>query len=183
MRTIKVRSILDQDTISKGNDKPWNKLSKYIDENLSGEEIEFDFDGIEVIQPCSSLAFTKLLTKPEFNMTLHNAANTIESVKMMCVLNNIPTSKAKNIEMVIQHEPTQAEKNMESVVTDLCQYFVDADGRADLQVYRRFDQIGQPKTVEYIKRAIMRHSKETGINDVIISTNSISIQQSVYSVI
>ena len=183
MQTILAKDILKLDTISRGNNRPWDKIINYLESNNITEDIEFDFKGIEVFQPCSASSFNILLAKPNFYMVLHNSESTVNSVQLVCKLNALSTDKIRNVKTEIPKVKTAAEKNFDRVVGEVLQHIV-ADGEvAYVNVYERFNQIGQPSTMEYIEAAMEQFSEETGINDFIINTKNISIQSNVINIL
>lgn len=184
MEEILARSILNLDTISKSNDKPWERLIEYINNSSSTQPINFDFKGISVVQPCSSNSFFKLLANPRFYMTLHNSASTMNSIHIMCTLNNIPKEKVKNIDDVIPRQKTAEEKNIEMMVGQLLPYFETNDnGDVTFNVFKRFDQIGQVNTVKYIEAAIRDYCSKNGCTALTVYTRRIDIQPSVVAMI
>ena len=183
---ISARDILMVDTISKGNDKPWDKLIAYMEaECPKGEPVEFDFRGIEVIQPCNSNSFLKLLSNPDFCMTMYNNENTVNSIRLMCTLNNYDTSRIKNVNDIIPKTMSSEEKTIERMASQLMPYFETSDTgiQGTLNVHNRFDQIGQPNTVKYIEAAIKKYSEDTGVKDIKVYTKMMSIQPSVVETI
>lgn len=183
--TISARSILNVDTISKGNNKPWDKLMEYMATQPKGIPVEFDFRGIEVNQPCSSLSFMKILANPDFHMVLYNNQSTVNSIHLMCTLNGHDKSRIRNVTDVIPKKPTAEELAIERMAGQLMSYFVTNDtGTAGvLEIYKRFDQIGTPNTVKYIEAAIGKYIEGTGVKDVEVYTKFMTIQPGVLNVI
>ena len=178
---ISARSILNIDTISKGNDKPWDKLIAYMEGQPKGTPIEFDFRGIEVIQPCNSNSFMKLLSNPDFRMVMYNSEETVKSIQLMCILNNQDKSRIVNIKDEMPKVLTPEEKTIQRMADQLMAYFKTNDeGTVGiLPVNERFDQIGNPNTVKYIVAAVEKYVESTGIKEVYVNTAMISIQSSV----
>ena len=184
--SISARDILRVDTISKGNDKPWDKLIASMEtECPKGTPVEFDFRGIEVIQPCNSNSFLKLLSNPDFYMTMYNNENTVNSIKLMCTLNGYNKDRIKNVNDIIPKAMTSEEKTIERMAVQLMPYFETSDTGTQgiLNVHKRFDQIGQPNTVKYIEAAIKKYSEETGVKDIKVYTRMMNIQPSVIETI
>ena len=183
MQSVLARDILHLDTISKGNDKPWNRLMEYIDENPGVQPIEFDFKGISVVQPCSSTSFLKLLANQRFYMVLHNDAGNVNNIHIVCTLNNIPPDKIRNIEVAVPKQKTAEEKNIEAMVEQLMPYMEETDDGVVLNVHKRFDQIGQLATVKYIAGAIQHYIDVNGPNHFTVYTKMMSIQPSIIAAI
>lgn len=183
MRSILAKAVLDLDTISKGNNTPWEDIEKYIKNNNITEPVEFDFKDINVIQPCSSNSFIKLLTNPMFYMVLHNSAKTVENISLMCVLNGID-NKVKNIETVYPKQMTAEERMTNMIVDEIMPYMsVRDDGVVVFDIYKRFDQIGQPSTVKYIEKAIERYVGENNAKDFLVYIKNSFVQPSVVGTI
>lgn len=179
---ISARTILKIDTISKGNNKPWDNLIKYMEDNCpAGTLVEFDFRGIEVVQPCNSTSFLKLLSNPDFGMVMYNNENTVNSIRLMCTLNNYATERIRNVNDVIPKVMTAEEKAIERMSQQLLMYFeTSADGKTGfIDVTKRFDQIGQPATVKYILAAVEKYSENTGVKEITVHTKMMNIQPSV----
>lgn len=179
MKTVSAHDVLGLDTISKGNNKPWDKLISYMEENGVDEKVNFDFRGMEIIQPCSSDSFLKLLANPNFCMTLHNNANVAGSIIIMCTLNNQDTSRIVNEDDVIEPVESPEDKAAREMAKQLLEYFETNGEVGTLQIHKRFDQIGVPKTVRYIREAMKLYADETGIKNIILNTEMMGIQPGV----
>ena len=182
---ISARSILNIDTISKGNNKPWDKLMDYMATQPKGIPIEFDFRGIEVNQPCSSTSFMKILANPDFHMVIYNNETTVNSIHMMCMLNGHDASRIRNVKDVFPKKPTAEELTIERMANQLMAYFETNDtGTAGvLAIHKRFDQLGTPNTVKYIESAIKKYVESTGVKEIEVYTRHMSIQPGVIDVI
>lgn len=178
---INARSILNLDTISKGNNKPWDKLIAFMDEQPADMPLEFDFRGIEVIQPCSSDSFMKLIGDKRFHMTVYNSESTVKSVKLMCTLNGQDPDRIKNVKDEMPKVLTAEEKSVMRMAEQLQPYFETNDAKTScvLHVYRRFDQIGSPNTVKYIDAAIHKYIENTDIKEIKVYLQMMSVQPSV----
>lgn len=178
MNTIKAKGILSVDTISKGNDTPWKRLNDYIIANIH-EPTEFDFEKINVVHPYNSPEFSKLLANPLFYMTLHEQDKVADSIKLLCTFNGINPDKIKNITAVKPVEMTKEERNIDKISNELLGYIVKIGDTAVIEVYKRFDQIGQPSTIDYIVRAVEKHHDVTGCTEYIIKNKGNSIQDNI----
>ena len=178
---ISARSILNIDTISKGNNKPWDKLMEYMETQPKGNPIEFDFRGIEVNQPCTSTSFMKILNNPDFGMVMYNSEQTVRSIQLMCTLNGQNPDRIRNVNDIVQKQPSTEEKSIERMANQLISYFVTstADGTGVFEIYKRFDQIGTPNTVKYMEAAIRKYSEATNIKEIEIYTKNMIIQPGV----
>lgn len=175
METLIAHDILSVDTISEGNNRPWDKLIAYMEANIT-EPTNFDFKGIEMTQPYNSDSFIKLLGNPNFYMTIHNNPRLLDSIKVLLTLSNQDVSKVANIQDAIPKKVSPEQRAIENMAKQLQDYFETDGDVGTLHIYRRFDQIGMPKTVDYIREAMRMYSENTGIKHIILNTSNMSIQ-------
>lgn len=189
MREVSVKSIYNVDTISKNNQKPWVKLMEYMrTEVAEGEDIMFDFKGIDVIQPWSTNEFKMFMQDTRVHLRLWCSANTVNSINIMCTLNNMSDNRAFNQEIQVAKKLTKEEQAVIRMADQLQEYFKEYDGVPVLEVFRRFDQIGVYVTVNYIQAGIQKYidkCKEQGISHdkIKVEAKGIAIQSSVIEAI
>lgn len=97
----------------------------------------------------------------------------------MCVLNGCDPDRIVNIKEEAPKVPTKEELDIEKHSNDLLQYFEFNGSEAKLKAYRKFDQIGNYKTVKYLSTAIDKYIDLTGHKNIIIETGMMSIQPNV----
>lgn len=178
METVLVKSIYPVDTISKGNTKAWAKLISYME----GKDTDtmFDFKGIEVVEPWGTAEFKKFIQNPHVFMTLWNNEKAVNSINIMCKLNNIDTDKAFNESVpVVKAQPTKEELKVAEQAAALQTYFINDNGVGVLQIYKRFDQIGVPKTVSYIEAALKKYAEDNGVSHLKLEAKNIVVQTNV----
>ena len=178
METVLVKSIYPVDTISKGNTKAWAKLISYME----GKDTDtmFDFKGIEVVEPWGTAEFKKFIQNPHVFMTLWNNEKAVNSINIMCKLNNIDADKAFNESVpVVKAQPTKEELKVAEQAAALQPYFINDNGVGVLQIYKRFDQIGVPKTVSYIEAALKKYAEDNGVSHLKLEAKNIVVQTSV----
>ena len=178
METVLVKSIYPVDTISKGNTKAWAKLISYME----GKDTDtmFDFKGIEVVEPWGTAEFKKFIQNPHVFMTLWNNEKAVNSINIMCKLNNIDADKAFNESVpVVKAQPTKEELKVAEQAAALQTYFINDNGVGVLQIYKRFDQIGVPKTVSYIEAALKKYAEDNGVSHLRLEAKNIVVQTSV----
>lgn len=181
---IIVKEVIGVDTISNGNNKPWDRILEYMESIESSEIIEFDFKGVEVYNPFGSDSFKKLLSKPNFGMTIHSNEKLVDSIKLMCVMNNQDDTRVKGVKPVVVHIETEEEKKIKKTAQDLQKYFVqDNDNHSTFNICDRYDQIGVPITVSYMYESIRIYSESTGIKDIKVYTKRMIIQPSVVDLV
>ena len=181
---VSAKPYLQIDTISKGNDKPWNKLIGVAAnirsmERYKDSEINFDFKGIVIGNPCNSSSFMKLLGDPKIYLTIYNNESVAESIRIMCILNGQPTDRVTNVCTFNKNQAKKVDKQLEEMAKDLLNYFETSGNRGVLYIQRRFDQIGVARTVDYIRAALIKYVEETGNKDLVLFTANMSIQPSV----
>lgn len=172
------KEILGIDTISQGNDKPWQKLLQYMDEHKTEVPINFDFVGISVISPCTSPSFIKLLSNPNFCMTIYNKEELANSIRLLCTLNCFNPDRVTNIEYAKPKKVDSNESRINALANELIGYFYSEVGSNEITVplFKRFDQIGHPDTLKYIETAIRRFADATKCEQVRIHTGKMYIQ-------
>ena len=177
METVSVKSIYNVDTISKGNSKAWVKLIEFM--NGRDEDIEFDFKGIEVVQPWATPEFMVLMQNEHVHLKLWFAPNTVNSINIMCALNGINNKRAINEEVVPVKAPSQEDIKVQNMAVQLQEYFDTSCDTPVLNIYKRFDQIGVPITVRYVEAAVELFCEKTGSKKVFIEAKGIIVQPSV----
>ena len=176
METINAHGILNVDTISRGNNKPWEKLLAYMAEHNINEPTNFDFNGIEIVQPYNSDSFLKLLGNPNFYMTIHNNPKVAASINVMMALVGGNSDRIRAVQAEIPKKETPEQRNLANMAKQLQEYFETNNGVGELHIYKRFDQIGVPKTVNYIREAMKLYHENTKVSHIVLYTSNISIQ-------
>lgn len=183
MKEVLVRSIYNVDTISKGNQKAWIKLMDFMSKEVGeGEDVMFDFKGIEVIQPWATEEFKKFMQDERVHVKLWCNATTTESINIMCRLSGCSTGRAINEEIAVERKVSKEELQVARMSSELQKYFEEDDddsNHASLMIFKRFDQIGVPITVDYIEAAIRKYCQDSGRKSVSLEVRNIAIQPSV----
>lgn len=178
MKKIEARTILNIDTISKGNNKPWDKLIDYMDTMDEKSTVEFVFNGIEVNQPWATTRFITFLSDPRVHIRFVNAGDDmIPTIESMCTLSNISGGRVVNEKIQMKKVVSPEEKKIANMAESLQSYFKPAeDGNGVvLHIYDRFTQIGMPMTVEYIKAAVRMYHERTGETNICVYTQRIGV--------
>lgn len=183
MKEVHVRSIYNVDTISKGNQKAWIRLMQFMaDEVAEGEDILFDFKGIEVVQPWATEEFKKFMQDERVHIKMWCNANTVESINIMCSLTGCSSGRAVNEEVVVEKKASKEEIQIGRMANELQRYFEDDEDdstHTSLMIFKRFDQIGVPITVDYAEAAIRKYCKDNNKTFVSFEARNIAIQPSV----
>lgn len=183
MKEVLVRDIYTVDTISKGNSKAWLNLMGWVKNNLGeDEQVEFDFKGIEVIQPWATNEFRQFMQDERVHIKIWNNEQTVNSINIMCSLNGFKSNRATNVVVKVAKALTKEEIAIMKMADELQKYFEiseDDPEMAILHIHRRFDQIGVPITVAYIEAAMKKFAQEHHIKKMRLDALGISIQTSV----
>lgn len=183
MKEVLVRDIYTVDTISKGNSKAWLNLMKWMEDNLAeGEKVQFDFKGIEVIQPWATNEFRQFMQDERVHVKIWNNEQTVNSINIMCRLNGFSSNRAVNVVVEVAKTMTKEEIAIIKMADELQQFFEineDDPSMAVLHIHRRFDQIGVPITVAYIEAAMKKFARENNITKIRLDAIGITIQSSV----
>lgn len=183
MKSALVRDIYTVDTISKGNAKAWIKLMDWMKDNLGeNEDVEFDFKGIEVVQPWATNEFRQLMQDPRVHLKIWSNESTVNTINIMCRLNGFTPDRAVNVVVQVERKLTKEELAIIKMANELQKYFeIDKDDSqmAILHIHKRFDQIGVPITVSYIEAAMKQFAKENGITKIRLDAIGITVQPSV----
>lgn len=183
MREVLVREIYTVDTISKGNFKAWLKLMDFIKNEIKpDEDVMFDFKGIEVIQPWATNEFKQFMQDERVHIKLWSSEGTVNSINIMCTLGDSSSGRAVNEQVAVEKKLSKEELQIIAMANELQKYFeVDENDKtvATLNVGKRFDQVGVPITVDYIREALMKFAKEHEVKRLRLNVVGIIIQASV----
>lgn len=177
MKQCNFKEILPIDNISQ--EKSWMKVY----EKLEGitEDIEINFDGVNVVEPWRFKAFQMLLTKnTHVYMTFTNKEDLVSRLHMSCIINGVSTDRVKNIVVVKEKVKTPEELKIEKKGKELMTRFqIDSNNVATLKTYEIYSQMHSGSTVSYIGSAIEQLNTEKEITEFIIDLGSISVQLNV----
>lgn len=177
MDSVLVRSIYTVDTISKGKSKAWVKLMAYMESRGERESVEFDFKGIEVVEPWDTPEFLQFMSDERVHLKLWCSGVTVNSINVMCRLNGYSDNRAINIDIEQKKVPTKEEMQILRMSDELQVYFEESgEGYPVLNVYKRFDQVGVPITVSYIEAALKKYANEHGVRKIKVEFRGIAIQ-------
>lgn len=179
MKTVLVKEIYNVDTISKGNCKAWLRLMDFLSTLDTSEDIEFDFKGIEVVQPWATPEFMVMMQDSRVHLKFWFADSMVNSINIMCALNGIKGKRAVNVEVQPVKVLSQEDIKVQKVADQLQEYFDKSGEIPVLNIYKRFDQIGVYTTVRYIESAIETFCNNTGAKRVFVETKDITVQPSV----
>ena len=175
----KLKELYSVDTISQ--DKGWGKVLAAVEEipREENEDIEIDLSGINVQEPWLLPNFQILISKPYIRLKFTNAADTVEHIKMMLIIDGMDVDRVSNIEIELPKEKSAAEKQVEFYGERLIEYFkIDGD-TATFTVKEKYTQLQSSNTESYCRYAIDKINAEKGITNFIIDLDGISANNNV----
>ena len=183
MLVRKLKELYNVDTISQ--DKGWKKVLQAINDILAttNEDILIDFSSTNVVDPWQSIEFKKLLSNEKIHMKFVNSEQTVNKIKMMCIIEGMSADRITNEVIEIPREKTAEEKKIEQYGSQLMDFF--KDNGTDTLVFNvrdRYDQLQSTNTVNYIDFAMRELHKTKGTTNFVIIFNKISVLPNVLRV-
>ena len=183
MLVRKLKELYNVDTISQ--DKGWKKVLQAINDILAttNEDILIDFSSTNVVDPWQSIEFKKLLSNEKIHMKFVNSEQTVNKIKMMCIIEGMSADRITNEVIEIPREKTAEEKKIEQYGSQLMDFFKDnGTGTLVFNVRDRYDQLQSTNTVNYIDFAMRELHKTKGTTNFVIIFNKISVLPNVLRV-
>lgn len=183
MLVRKLKELYNVDTISQ--DKGWKKVLQAINDILAttNEDILIDFSSTNVVDPWQSIEFKKLLSNEKIHMKFVNSEQTVNKIKMMCIIEGMSADRITNEVIEVPREKTAEEKKIEQYGSQLMDFFKDnGTGTLVFNVRDRYDQLQSTNTVNYIDFAMRELHKTKGTTNFIIIFNKISVLPNVLRV-
>lgn len=171
----KLKELYQVDTISQ--DKGWKKIREKIDE--IHEPFLIDFTGINIIDPWSSIEFKQIIKETQVHMRFTNNEELANRIKIMCIMDGSDPERVESVTVEKPREKTNEEKRIEKNGSNLLQYFDIADGKAVFTVSKKYSQIQNNLTIDYINYAISELNRTQEIKDFLIDLNNVNIIDSV----
>lgn len=179
MRKELVSNIYNVTQISRSNDAPWEKMMDIV--NQSEEDIEFDFDGIELSEPWLNDCFNKLMADSRVHLKVYNSIKIKDTIELMLVMNGYKTDRVINEN--IEYEYVAKVKTVDNQLERMVERFLDnteiENGKGLIVVTNVVDQIGSVKTMDALENAIKLHSDKNNINEYTIDIESMFIQDNI----
>lgn len=145
--------------------KGWIKLREALDALDTKDDILIDFTGINVSDPWDCPDFINILKNPKLHMLFKNKDELVTRIKMTCILNGAYPDNIENIEIEKPKEKTAEEKKIEQYGEGLRQIF-GADerypGALVIDLGKKYTQLHNTATINYLKYAIDKLHEETG---------------------
>lgn len=183
MLVRKLKELYNVDTISQ--DKGWKKVLQAINDILAttNEDILIDFSSTNVVDPWQSIEFKKLLSNEKIHMKFVNSEQTVNKIKMMCIIEGMSADRITNEVIEVPREKTAEEKKIEQYGSQLMDFFKDnGTGTLVFNVRDRYDQLQSTNTVNYIDFAMRELHKTKGTTNFVIIFNKISVLPNVLRV-
>lgn len=174
---------MDCKELYKGNilsqNASWEKLNDAVEEALKtcedGEGIEISFGNVTVQSPWMHENFLKLLRNDKVHMQFTNRAELVNHIKVSAILNGGNPEHVRNIEVEKPKEKTVQELKVESNGEDIMSRFNLNGGRYEWIAKDKYRQIYNSSTLDYIRYAIDKLNKDTGITEYYMDLNGIQL--------
>lgn len=178
MREIYVKSICNLDTISQNNDNAWEKLMAVAEEETG--DILFNFKGIEIKNPWNNDKFNEFLKNERVHLKLYFAEETANTIDLVCKLGNLKPGRVINEGVIAKPVVEKVDTGIERLGVELQDYFKINNNVAELELFRRFDQANNVRTVKYIEKAIeILRENNREITEIVINTGRMSVHSQV----
>lgn len=178
MKVIKVKDLFSvtQITASGMSDHIWIKLQELANE--CDEDIEFDFEEIELERPWNNTEFKKLMSNERVYLRVYLAETIKKTIDMMCNFANWKSGRVINDEPVSDIIlPTKTKNNdIDRIYNIIKPHFHIENGIADIVLYDCIDQIGSRDSIEALQRVIMDIHNDTGVSTFKVDTELMFIQ-------
>lgn len=145
--------------------KGWIKLREALDALDTEDDILIDFTGINVSDPWDCPDFISLIKNPKLHMIFKNKDELVTRIKMTCILNGAYPDNIENIEIEKPKEKTAEEKKIEQYGEGLKQIFGEDKrypGALVIDLGKKYTQLHNTATLNYLKYAIDKLHEETG---------------------
>lgn len=176
----KFKELYAVDQISQN--KGWIKLHEALKQLDTDEDIQINFEGIKVMEPWSCPEFIEILKNPKIHMIFKNRDELVNRIKMTCILNGAYPNNIDNIEVEKVKEKTPEERKIEQYGEGLVKLFEPDTSREDtliIDLRKKYTQLQNTSTLNYIKYAIDKLYKETGKSRYVIIIGKMSILDNV----
>lgn len=145
--------------------KGWVKLREALDALDTEDDILIDFTGINVSDPWDCPDFINILKNPKLHMLFRNKDELVTRIKMTCILNGAYPDNIENIEIEKPKEKTAEERKIEQYGEGLRQLFSEDErypGALVIDLGKKYTQLHNTATLNYLKYAIEKLHEETG---------------------
>lgn len=180
MKVIKVKDIFNitQITSSNMSDYIWIKLQELANE--CDEDIEFDFEDIELERPWNNTEFRNLMKNERVHLRVYLAEIVQKTIEMMCAFANWKVGRVTNDEPIsdIILQKTKVSNDIKSIYDMIKPGFkIDTDNnKVEILINDYIDQIGSRDSIEAIRLAIVDIYNEYHIPNFTVNTELMFIQ-------
>lgn len=177
MKTVKFKEILNVDNVSQ--EKSWMKVyDKLKDIN---EDIEINFDDVNVLEPWRFKAFQMILSNnPHVYMSFTNKDDIVSKLHMSCIINGVDKNRIIGRHVEVEKPKTPEELKAEKRGREITQHFkLDDQGVYRIKVSELYAQLHNSSTITYICKAIEMLNQEKEITQFIIDIGDMSVQLNV----
>lgn len=174
MKSMYVSDVYNVTQISKGNNVPWEKLSKIAEEEEG--DILFDFDGIELEEPWSNLTFKKLMKNEKVHMKVYSSEKLKDTINLMCLMANYKPNRVINEDIMVPTPVSAQDKRIMALAERFKNEINISQGTGVINVCNVVDQLGSTTTVDALEMALLDFAKTSGVKSFEVDTESIFIQ-------
>lgn len=117
MEIIKVNEFLNgQTTISKTNNKVWEKFMKVMEEKGKEEKVLFDFRGMELYDPWANVAFQTFMKDERVHIKLYSSSKEAATINQSCLIAGVSSDRCTNEDIKIEKRPSSEEKKLKRYI-------------------------------------------------------------------
>lgn len=174
MKRIVVRDIKNVTQISKSNNQVWEALIKLMQNET--EDVLFDFEDINLEDPCGNELFRVFIGNPRVNIKLYTAEKTKNTIELMCRLGGIPTGRVINEDEIVETGIKKENKNLIALIKRFKDSVTVVQGTGIIVVEDTVSQIGNNITVDAIEATIREFHTVSGIKRFVVDLGMIFIQ-------
>lgn len=174
MEQVLVSNIYPVTNISKNNSKPWELMMDEVEK--IGQDVLFDFDGIELEEPWTNTSFRKLMQDSRVHLKIYSSESTKATIDLMCSMGNMPTGRVENEDIMILGSGAPENKEV-SFLAERLKHCIekDKDNVVHIKIYNAVSQLGTRNTIDAIDKVIRDYNKETGDKHFCLELELISI--------
>ena len=150
MKVIIVKQIYRVDSLTQ--EKGWIKIYEYIKDMT--EDIVLDFTGINVETPWTLGTFKEIVDMPNVKFKFKQNEDFYKHLKVMFILSNADISRVENEVVEVKQEKSPDTDRIKNNGSRLIPFFEDINGECVFKVHKKYTQVENTNSIEYMKYAI-----------------------------
>jgi len=171
MEVIKVRDILQVDTISKSTNA-WKTLIEIADKATG--DIQFDFRGIQLIEPWLNEDFKQLMSNERVRLKVYTAEKLQNTIELMLAFGGMKTGRVENEDILEAPTLSERDKKINFVKTNILSAMRNVDGKISIELGNIVSYMTESLTIEALDQAIDKFVKE-GVKEFRAGLSGITI--------